>query len=216
MLLCGPSAAGKSSLAHALGDGSSRKYWRIRRTTTRPPRRLDAWDAEYEFVSIKVFLDGIAAGSFAEHTELLGCFYGLRQANLTEAFSQENGVSILVCGVSAAMRLSERYPEQTSLAFVYPGSTNLMLDEGLDPYGGPAQVLRNRLQARGDESSHAHASHDYVEARVIRGLSRTAMIIHRIREGGQVEVIENAQGQLDHAKQSLISYARNLELEEKR
>ena len=74
VVLAGPSAVGKTTVANALIE-SSERFEYIRSATSRPPRG-DGNDSEYIYVSREEFLSMVDGSRILEYTEFDGNFYG--------------------------------------------------------------------------------------------------------------------------------------------
>ena len=74
VILAGPSAVGKTTVAHAM-LGANPGYEFVRSVTTRQ-KRGDAFDNEYIYLTREEFEHEIEVGGVLEHTEYAGSYYG--------------------------------------------------------------------------------------------------------------------------------------------
>ena len=97
LIIAGPSAVGKTTVAYSLIERDSR-YEFVRSVTTRPSRG-DAYDAEYIYISVDEFRELIANGGVLEHTEYAGNFYGTPRSEVTRILS-EGKIPLLVLDIN--------------------------------------------------------------------------------------------------------------------
>ena len=206
-LICGPSGAGKTSVVRGLTAFVGADFVQLRRVTTRAPRPEDASGEEYEFLSVSRFLEGVADGVFAEYTLLGGALYGVRDDSLIRALDATTP-TIIVCGTTAAISISKRFPHQSKIVFVYPESNRSLERSGLDLTGPGVRELRSRLRQRERGFRDQQHLDQWIEGRILRGLSRTAAILNLIRMGGDPIVLENRRAALTTAQSTLASYLR--------
>jgi guanylate kinase len=83
VLICGPTCAGKSTLAKTLVDRYPSAFVPIVTTTTRAPRPGETDGRHYHFASLSAFEKNIAEGKMVEYDQLLpGTYYGLERQEL--------------------------------------------------------------------------------------------------------------------------------------
>lgn len=122
LILAGPSAVGKSTVADLLVAGG--RFDLVRSVTTRSPRG-DSHDAEYFYVGEEEFSRMIADGELIEHSGFTGHRYGTPAAEIvriTEAGSCP--LLILDCEGVRAFRESA-YADRTYAVYLY-GDLNVM------------------------------------------------------------------------------------------
>ena len=92
-ILSAPSGAGKSSLISALlKQPSSRPLQVSVSTTTRAPRPGEENGVHYHFTDKSTFESQIAQGTFYEHAEVFGNYYGTSATAIDEQLAQGNDV----------------------------------------------------------------------------------------------------------------------------
>lgn len=158
VVLAAPSGTGKTTIAHALVEGSDRFVFSVS-ATTRPPRRHEVEGKDYEFVSEEVFRRMIAAGELAEWAEVHGHLYGTPRRNLDRA-AEQGRHPVLDIDVQGAGQIRRNVPEAI-LVFVFPPTADALLRR-LRVRGteDPAE-LRRRLEAAGPELEQAK-EFDYI------------------------------------------------------
>ena len=97
LIIAGPSAIGKTTVAYALMERDPR-YEFVRSVTTRPSRG-DAYDAEYIYISVDEFRELIANGGVLEHTEYAGNFYGTPRSEVKRILA-EGKIPLLVLDIN--------------------------------------------------------------------------------------------------------------------
>ena len=80
LIIAGPSAVGKTTVAHRMLELDDR-YEFVRSVTTRPCRG-DQFNSEYIYISDEQFRELIANGGVLEHTEYAGSFYGTPRSEI--------------------------------------------------------------------------------------------------------------------------------------
>lgn len=122
LILAGPSAVGKSTVADRLIAGG--RFALVRSVTTRE-RRGDAHDGEYFYVTEEEFSEKLAHGAFVEHSLIAGHRYGTPRSELVRI--REAGkcpLLILDSRGVASFRASE-YAADTYAVYLY-GDLNVM------------------------------------------------------------------------------------------
>ena len=74
VILAGPSAVGKTTVAHKMLEGNP-SYEFVRSVTTRA-KRGDVFDGEYIYITREQFEEEIRTGGVLEYTEYAGAYYG--------------------------------------------------------------------------------------------------------------------------------------------
>ena len=104
LILAGPSAVGKTTIANALFAADPRFEF-VRSVTTRAPRG-DSFDDEYIYISDEQFRHLIATAGVLEHTEYAGNFYGTPRSEI-DRITAEGRVPLLVLDVNGVASLSK-------------------------------------------------------------------------------------------------------------
>lgn len=138
IILVGPSAVGKTTVAHAMLEMGD-KYELVRSVTTRE-MRADSFGSEYIYISRDEFLHQIEVGGVLEHTEYAGQLYGTPRSEI-DRITSEGRVPLLILDLNGANSLYKA--EGISPCTVY-------LYDDLD-------VMEQRLRARyiSDNTSEA-------------------------------------------------------------
>lgn len=111
IVLVGPSASGKSSLADLLLKTKGDSLEKVESFTTRSPRFKGE---RYHFVSKKEFLALQKKGYFLETTIYKGQYYGTAWEDMQPSKKKK----LLVVDINGALRIKEKYPENTLLIYV--------------------------------------------------------------------------------------------------
>jgi len=135
-ILSAPSGAGKSSLISALlKQPSSRPLQVSVSTTTRAPRPGEENGVHYHFTDKSTFESQIAQGTFYEHAEVFGNYYGTSATAIDEQLAQ--GIDVFLdIDWQGAQQVRMKKPDVTTI-FIAPPSR---------------EELENRLRNRGQDS----------------------------------------------------------------
>ena len=122
LILAGPSAVGKSTVADLLTAGG---HFALVRSATTRERRGDAHDGEYFYVGEEEFTRMLSAGAFVENSEISGYRYGTPRAEITR-ICEEGKYPLLILDQNGvrAFRESE-YAPVTYAVYLY-GDLNVM------------------------------------------------------------------------------------------
>ncbi len=97
LIIAGPSAVGKTTVAHRMLELDSRFEF-VRSVTTRA-RRQDAFDNEYIYITDDEFRHLIATGGVLEHTEYAGNFYGTPRSEI-DRITSEGKIPLLILDIN--------------------------------------------------------------------------------------------------------------------
>ncbi len=142
LIIAGPSAVGKTTLAHSLLERDSRFEF-VRSVTSRTPRG-DAFDEEYIYVTSSEFKRLVAEGAVLEYTEYAGNLYGTPRSEIERIWG-EGRVPLLIldlAGVSSVVR-----DEDLDACAVYLYAPLPVLDHRLaERYGSDKSKLYSRME----------------------------------------------------------------------
>lgn len=145
LILSGPSAAGKTTLAQALLACRADLVLSLS-ATTRPPRPGEVHGRDYYFLSMAEFEARIAAGDFLEWEELYGGYrYGTLRSELAR-FEQSGQIPILVKDVKGALKLRQILGQAAITVFVLPPSLEAIRERLLSRGIHDARDLEDRLR----------------------------------------------------------------------
>ena len=102
VILVGPSAVGKTTIAHAMLEMDGR-YEFVRSVTTREMRD-DSFGSEYIYISREEFLHQIEIGGVLEHTEYAGQLYGTPRSEI-DRITSAGRVPLLILDLNGANSL---------------------------------------------------------------------------------------------------------------
>lgn len=151
IILVGPSAVGKTTVAHAMLEMGD-KYELVRSVTTRE-MRADSFGSEYIYISREEFLHQIEVGGVLEHTEYAGQLYGTPRSEI-DRITSEGRVPLLILDLNGANSLY--HAEGISPCTVY------LYDE-LD-------VMEERLRARYISENTSEADQKRYDSRTKQNL----------------------------------------------
>lgn len=139
LIFSAPSGSGKSTLINHLIASGLRLHFSIS-ATSRQPRGSEQDGVEYYFISPEEFRQRIAAGEFLEYEEVYkDKFYGTLKSEVDRNLDLGRNI-ICDIDVLGARNIKKYYQDQAISIFIQPPSI---------------ATLRQRLEARGTESSEA-------------------------------------------------------------
>lgn len=104
LIIAGPSAVGKTTIAHRMLELDDRFEF-VRSVTTRPCR-ADQFDSEYIYISIDEFKHLIETAGVLEHTEYAGNFYGTPRSEI-DRITSEGKIPLLILDINGVESLSK-------------------------------------------------------------------------------------------------------------
>ncbi len=108
LILAGPSAVGKTTLAKELLSMGGFEY--VRSATTRAPRG-DGNDGEYIYLSVDEFIEKARSGGMLEYTEYAGNLYGTPSSEIERIYkSARTPLLVLDLDGVDSIKSEERYP----------------------------------------------------------------------------------------------------------
>ena len=102
LIVAGPSAVGKTTVAHRMLELDDR-YEFVRSVTTRPCRG-DQFNSEYIYISEDEFRHLIATAGVLEHTEYAGNFYGTPRSEI-DRITSEGKIPLLILDINGVSSL---------------------------------------------------------------------------------------------------------------
>lgn len=103
LIIAGPSAVGKTTVAHRMLELDDR-YEFVRSVTTRPCRG-DQFNNEYIYISDEEFRHLIATAGVLEHTEYAGNLYGTPRSEI-DRITSEGKIPLLILDINGVTSLS--------------------------------------------------------------------------------------------------------------
>ena len=116
LVLAGPSAVGKTTVAHEILSADSR-FSLSRSATTRAPRG-DGYDSEYIYLSRTEFERRIASGEVLEYTEYAGAYYGTPHSEI-ERIDKEGKIPLLILDRQGVASLSHSPLVASCSVYIY-------------------------------------------------------------------------------------------------
>lgn len=102
LIIAGPSAVGKTTIAHRMLELDGR-YEFVRSVTTRPCRG-DQFNSEYIYISEEEFKHLVATAGVLEHTEYAGNFYGTPRSEI-DRITSEGKIPLLILDINGVTSL---------------------------------------------------------------------------------------------------------------
>ena len=116
LVIAGPSAVGKTTVAHEILDTYS-TFSLSRSATTRAPRG-DGYDAEYIYLSREEFISRIKSGKMLEYTEYAGAYYGTPHSEI-ERITKEGKTPLLILDREGVASLSRSPLVSSCAVYIY-------------------------------------------------------------------------------------------------
>ncbi len=157
-IVSAPSGAGKTSLLKAVLAEAEDIIVSVSHTT-RPQRKGEEYGVDYHFIKMETFQRMINNGSFLEHAEVFGNFYGTSREWIEKKLS--SGIDIILeIDWQGARQVREQMPESRSV-FILPPSRQA-LEQRLHGRGQDSdEVIAKRMSAAKQEMSH-YSEYDYI------------------------------------------------------
>lgn len=149
-ILCGPSGAGKTTLAHHLLRRYPDQLTFSVSYTTRAPRSGEVDGVDYHFRRVDEFERMRQAGAFAEWASVHGNFYGTAVATIEEAWAAGKNV-IFDIDYQGALQLRERFGTRAVVVLVCPPSMELLAERLRGRGTDDEAVVERRLRAAREE-----------------------------------------------------------------
>lgn len=166
LIIAGPSAVGKTTLATALFESDPRFEF-VRSVTTRAPRG-DSFDDEYIYVSQDEFRHLIETSGVLEHTEYAGNFYGTPRSEI-DRITGEGRIPLLVLDVNGVRSLSINKGDIRPCGVYVYDDLSKMRERLLLRYGGDESKAASRICQNDADYANFSEYYDYFYAYVRNG-----------------------------------------------
>ena len=146
VIIAGPSAVGKTTVAQYMMEADSR-YELVRSVTSRAPRG-DGFDDEYIYETRENFEKLIREGGVLEHTEYAGNLYGTPRSEIDRICS-EGGIPLLILDIEGVKSLARA--EGVAPCSVYVYDDIAVMDDRLEKRflsGTPDDASKKRCSSR--------------------------------------------------------------------
>ncbi len=153
IIISAPSGTGKSSIIAKIIDRPELKLTFSVSATNRPPRGNEKHGIEYYFIDDTEFKQKIAADMFVEYVEVYpGRYYGTLKSELDRIRLLGKNL-ILDIDVEGALKVKEKYPQDTLAIFIAPPSIEELRKRLMARNTDSAEVIEERLKRASYELS---------------------------------------------------------------
>ena len=131
LIIAGPSAVGKTTVAHRMLELDSRFEF-VRSVTTRPCR-ADQFDNEYIYITEDEFRTLIETGGVLEHTLYAGNYYGTPRSEI-DRITSEGNIPLLILDINGVESLSKNKGDISPCGVYIYDDIDVMHDRLYDRY----------------------------------------------------------------------------------
>jgi guanylate kinase len=179
VVLSGPSAVGKSTIAEKLL--ASGGFGRAVTATTRAPRAGEKDGVDYRFLDERAFRDAVQRGEFLEHAEVHGRLYGTpREA--VEAVLAKGLACLLVIDVQGAATLRRGGVEALYVFVAPPSAAELERRLRGRATDAPAEIERRLRTARAELARQGEFDTVTINDDLDRAVGEIARLVHARRQ----------------------------------
>lgn len=147
--LCGPAAAGKTTVSKHLIESHQPCSLSIS-VTSRKPREGEQDGKSYHFVTLGEFEQKIAENKFFEFEKVHDNYYGTLQSTIDNCISSGEDL-ILDIDIRGAKTFRERMPKNTVVTFITPPSAETMVARMKNRAVISDEELKKRMKTAEDE-----------------------------------------------------------------
>lgn len=158
LIIAGPSAVGKTTLATALFEADPRFEF-VRSVTTRAPRG-DSFDDEYIYVTHEEFLHLIETSGVLEHTEYAGNLYGTPRSEI-DRITAEGRIPLLVLDVNGVRSLSINKGDIKPCGVYVYDELDTLKDRLINRYCGDESRAASRIRQNSVDFAHFSEYYEY-------------------------------------------------------
>ncbi|MCG8339849.1 MAG: guanylate kinase [Cytophagales bacterium] len=152
IIFCGPSGAGKTTIAKYLLENNPRLRFSIS-ACTRPVRKNESAGRDYYFLSKQEFKEKIANNEFIEWEEVYeGSYYGTLKSEI-ESIWAENKIAIFDVDVKGGLRLKNYFQHHALAIYVKVPHLNLLTKRLLKRNTDTEQSIKQRIAKAKYEAS---------------------------------------------------------------
>ncbi len=137
LIIAGPSAVGKTTVAHELLARDSRFEF-VRSVTTRE-KRGDSFDGEYIYLDKEEFERQIASGGVLEYTEYAGALYGTPRSEI-DRIADAGRIPLLILDLTGVCALTSKSDGINSCAVYICDDINVMEERLYQRYLGDSST----------------------------------------------------------------------------
>jgi len=184
-VISGFSGVGKGSVMNSLVSRYE-GYALSVSATTRDPRPNEVHGVEYFFISMKEFLEMIAAEGLVEYAQYCGNYYGTPKAFVEKKLEEGKDV-LLEIEIQGAMKVRGQFPDAT-LVFVMPPSAQALYDRLTGRGTDAPDKIRSRIERAVHE---AEGIEDYDFIVVNDEIDTCADELHRLIQARKLRTSQN-------------------------
>ncbi|MCL6523471.1 MAG: guanylate kinase [Thermoflavifilum sp.] len=161
LIVTAPSGSGKTTIVHHLLNRFPELDFSVS-ACTRPPRAHEVNGRDYYFLTPEAFQQKIQEGAFAEYEMVYaGKYYGTLISELERIWNQHQ-IPLVDIDVRGALRLLEKYPDQSLSLFIQPPSLEVLRERLINRGSETSISLEERLQKAAEELSYAPRFHHII------------------------------------------------------
>ena len=188
LIIAGPSAVGKTTVAHELIKRGNIPFELVRSATTRSPRG-DSYDEEYIYLSRDEFLSLIERGGVLEHTEYAGELYGTPLSEI-ERITESGKFPLLILDLAGVRSICDNPSDVSACALYIYDDISVMDERLLARYDAGekkdsdfARLTTRKAQNRSDYASiEKYSVHFYAFVENSREISDTVASVEKCFE----------------------------------
>lgn len=166
MVISGPSAVGKTSVASEILSRADNHFVRIVTCTTRAMRTGEVDGQDYYFMTKGQFLSHEKNGDFVEHSEVYGNYYGVLISTIKEKIDYGEH-ALLVINWEGHQKIKKIFSENVIGFFLIPPSMN-DLEKRIRSRGTDSEeIIKKRMDAIAEDMRHKNEFDFCVENREI-------------------------------------------------
>jgi guanylate kinase len=201
--LAGPSGIGKTTFLNQILKNKALDLRFLTRATSRPRRKGEVEDIDYNYYTEKSFLQKSSSNDFL-HIEIYDNYlYGIEKNVIEDALYNSNCDSLLISGIHGALHLKELYGENITILYMYSGESNTILNpDCLEGNTVEIKELIRRLSMKYYEEKiepNYNNITDYIEKRMWNNYIEIAHTIGQLRMEYDINILINKKDKIESA-----------------